>query len=489
MKSIYKSNFLSFLIVHFLVWVGVPSLRKSIPLDSIEALTWGRYCGWGTNKHPPLSGFPAEWFYTLFGQNTLGIYVLNQLCVLIGFIYLYKLAKCFLSESKAVLAVMLLEGVIYYGFSAQEYNVNVVSLALWPLSVYYFYQALQHNKMSSWVLTGIFAGLNMLNKYVGGVQLLCMALYLLFTKQGRSQFKKAGPYVTFVIFLAVIAPHVWWLYQHDFYPFEYLLGRTANQAGSIGAKIWAHIFFPMKFLVSQVLFSLLALAVYFLNYRRGEKEPSEISIENKQFLKYLGGVPVLVFAFIALLSGTKLKSMWGFPTLYMLGIMLFAFYPFVVNEKVFKRMVKAIYTVMFLLAAAATTIIFCDKSEKINFPNEKFADDMSYAWRLHTDKPFKYVGGEIWYAANVSVYAKENPRPVAGMKPEHSPWFDKEDILSSGALVIYPNRESFAALRQVYPNVSEVSEYKLEFKNRIGKVKSRTIYYGFLEPKAEVEHE
>ncbi len=489
MKSLYKNNFLSFLAVHFFVWAGIPSLRKSIPLDSVEAIMWGRYCDWGTNKHPPLSGFFADWFYSLFGQHAIGIYVLNQILVLIGFVYLYKLAKCFLSEGKSVLAVMLLEGVIYYGFSAQEYNVNVVSLALWPLSVFYFYQALQHNKMSSWVLTGIFAGLNMLNKYVGGVQLLCMALYLLFTKFGRSQFKKAGPYVTFVVFLAVVAPHVWWLYQYDFYPFEYLLGRAESETGGAVAKIWAHIFFPLKFLGSQILFSLLALAVYFLNYRRGEKEASNISLENKQFLKYLGAYPVLVFAFIAFVSGSKLKSMWGFPTLYMLGILLFAFYPFVLNDRLFKRMVKSVYVVMFLLASAAVTIIFCNKSEKINFPQGKFAEDMAYAWKLHTDKPLKYVGGEIWYAANLSLYAEGNPKPVPGMKPEYSPWFDKKDILSSGALVIYPDRSSYEALRNIYHNMSEASEYKLEFKNRIGKLKSRTIYYGFFEPEAEVKDE
>lgn len=489
MNPLYKNKFLKFLAAHFFVWAGIPSLRKSIPLDSAEAIMWGRYCDWGTNKHPPLSGFLADWFYSLFGHHAIGIYVLNQLLVLIGFIYLYKLAKCFLSEGKSVLSVMVLEGIVYYGFSAQEYNVNVVSLALWPLSVYYFYQALQNNKTRNWILTGLFAGLNMLNKYVGGVQLLCMALYLLFTKFGRNQFKKTGPYVTFAVFCTVIAPHVWWLYQHDFYPFEYLLGRAESATGGIGAKIWAHIFFPLKFLVSQVLFSLLALAIYFLNYRRAEKESSNISSEDKRFLKYLGAFPVLVFAVIALISGSKLKSMWGFPTLYMLGIMLFAFYPFALNDKLFKRFVKSVYVVMFLLASAAIAVIFCNKSEKINFPNEKFAEDMAYVWKLHTDRPLKYVGGEIWYAANVSLYAAGNPKPLPGIKPEYSPWFDKKDILSSGALVICPDKGAYEALRNIYHNMSEAGEYKLEFKNRIGKLKSRTIYYGFLEPEAEVKDE
>ena len=50
----------------------------------------------GTNKHPPLSGVPAAWFYDWFGNA--GIYILSQVCVLLGFIYIYKLAKCFLEE-------------------------------------------------------------------------------------------------------------------------------------------------------------------------------------------------------------------------------------------------------------------------------------------------------------------------------------------------------------------------------------------------------
>ena len=145
MRNLYNKNLLIFLWTHFVVWFVVPLMRKSLPMDSVEAITWGRYCDFGTNKHPPLSGFPAEWFYQLFGQA--GIYLLNQILVLIGFIFIYKLAKCFLSEGKAVLSVMLLEGVIYYGFSAQEYNVNVVSLALWPLTAYYFLQALNKNTM------------------------------------------------------------------------------------------------------------------------------------------------------------------------------------------------------------------------------------------------------------------------------------------------------------------------------------------------------
>lgn len=489
MKALYRNNFFAFLVLHFCVWVGIPGFRKSIPLDSIEAIMWGRYCDLGTNKHPPLSGFLAEWFYELFGCHNLGIYFLSQLCVLLGFIYLYKLAKCFLEDGKAVLSVMLLEGVIYYGFSAQEFNVNVVSLALWPMCAYYFYTALQKNSLSAWVLTGVFAGLNIFNKYTGGMQLFCMAALLLCTAFGRQQFKKVGPYVTFLVFLSVIAPHIWWLYQHDFYSFIYIMERSAGENESILWEASEHIIYPLKFLITQVLFGLLVVVIYFLNYRRGEKETSKLSLEKKQFLKYMGILPVLVFAAIAMIEGIRLKSMWGFPTLYMLSILLFAFYPFKLNDKVFRRMRKMVYIVMFLFGAAAITIIFCDKSEKINFPNQQFANDMSQTWAKHNKSEFKYVWGEIWYIANVSLYAKENPKPVAGIELEHSPWLDADDVVKSGALVIYLELEKFERLRLIYKNLQGPYEYKLEIKNRIGKVKNKTIYYGFISPATEVKND
>lgn len=489
MKKLFKNDFCQFLSLHFLLWVIVPTFRRSLPLDSLEAITWGRYCDWGTNKHPTLSGFLAELFYQLFNGHNIGIYILSQVCVLIGFIYIFKLAKCFLDEKKSWLAVMLLEGVVYYGFSAQEYNVNVVSLALWPLTTYYFYRAIQENKISAWFLTGLFAGLNIFNKYVGGILLLAMALYLFFTKEGRAQFKKVGPYLTFAVFLLVLAPHVWWLYQYDFYPFEYLAERTEGKTETWWWKIGEHIVFPLRFVLAQISFSLLAIFIYFQAYRRGEKTKMNLSEQNKKFLLYMGGAPVLIFAAISLLSGIRLKSMWGFPTLYLLGILLFAFFPFKLTEVIYAKMKKSVYMLMILGATVALAIIFFNPSEKINFQSKAFAKDMSDVWKQHSGSDLDYVGGEIWYAANVSIYAPENPKPVAEMHPKYSPWFDEKDILCKGALVIFPHKKDYEKCRSNFKNISEPYEYKLEFSNRIGKLKHKTIYYGFFEPSAEECHD
>ena len=74
MKLLQKKYFLFFLISAVL-WAMVPMLRHSLPLDTQEALVWGKYCLWGTTKHPPLSGWLAWGFYNFVGQTDKLFYV------------------------------------------------------------------------------------------------------------------------------------------------------------------------------------------------------------------------------------------------------------------------------------------------------------------------------------------------------------------------------------------------------------------------------
>ena len=133
-----KRKWTLFLLLNLLLWSAVPLLRLSLPMDTQEAIVWGKYSLLGTTKHPPFSGIIAYYFYLLFGKADGSMYLLSQIFVAIGLVYVYKLASLFVDKNKAVLASMLQLGVIYYNFSSVEYNVNVISLSLWPMSAYYF---------------------------------------------------------------------------------------------------------------------------------------------------------------------------------------------------------------------------------------------------------------------------------------------------------------------------------------------------------------
>ena len=86
-KNINKIFYL-FLFTQLILWTIIPTISNTnLPLDTIEALAWGSNLDWGFNKHPPLSAFAVEIFYTLFGTSDWSYYLLSQIFVVALFLY------------------------------------------------------------------------------------------------------------------------------------------------------------------------------------------------------------------------------------------------------------------------------------------------------------------------------------------------------------------------------------------------------------------
>ena len=62
--------FLAFLALHFAVWTALPALLyPNLPLDLIEALTYGREWQLGYDKLPPLPWWLVEIVYWAVGRD------------------------------------------------------------------------------------------------------------------------------------------------------------------------------------------------------------------------------------------------------------------------------------------------------------------------------------------------------------------------------------------------------------------------------------
>jgi len=479
-KSKESRSFCLFLMVHFVLWTLIPLLRQSIPMDSIEAVIWGQICDFGTQKHPPLSGFPAAFFFWLFGQKAIGIYLLSQVFILLGFIYIFRLARLFLSVEKSFLCVILLEGVIYYGFTSAEYNVNIVSLALWPMLTFYFYKATHESSLSSWILFGIFTALNLLTKYTCGVLIMGAGLYMLASPLGRKALKAFGFYLSIIIAVIIISPHIIWLYSYDFFVLDYFAHRTGSPS-SLG--YFSHLWHPVKFISAQVLAGLGAILLYFGAFYKNQKSTTpQVSKDDKLFIFCLGLAPLLIFASIAFFTGVYLKSMWGVPLLYMLTIELFVFFPFALGKTTFKNLLKGAYALMFLFMLAAGTIYSYTDGKKQNL------DAKAFAYLLHSaignDQKLYYVAGDIWHAANMSLYDSDHPTVILDIKNPANPWVQEATFLKHGVLVISEEKETYHALKNKYETTS-LSSLEIKLKSTFGKTGKMDIYYFMILPSKE----
>ena len=84
-KKNISNLFYLFLIAHLFVWTLIPSItNNNLPLDTIEALAWGNELKMGYQKHPPLSAWFLEFFYTIF-KNQDGILFFKPIICYIKF--------------------------------------------------------------------------------------------------------------------------------------------------------------------------------------------------------------------------------------------------------------------------------------------------------------------------------------------------------------------------------------------------------------------
>src|SRR5580693_2345611 len=99
--------FVAFAALHAAVWTALPTLLyKNLPLDLIEALTYGREWQLGYDKLPPLPWWVIEVAYRAFGVDTV-YYLIAQITVLAAFALVWTLARRLVGPAGALVAVLI----------------------------------------------------------------------------------------------------------------------------------------------------------------------------------------------------------------------------------------------------------------------------------------------------------------------------------------------------------------------------------------------
>lgn len=475
-----KKNLVIFCCIHCLLWSLLPLMRNCVPMDTMEAVYWGNYLEWGNYKHPPFSGFVAKVFFDLLGGSDFSLYFLSQVCISVALIYIYRLVKKMTSENRAIQAVYLSTGILYFNILAIEFNTNVLSVSLWAMNSFYFYQAVQKNKTKHWILLGITAGLNVLTKYTGGVLLVGMGIFMLATKWGRQQLKHFGPYLTCMSCIIVLIPHLCWLVRYDFLPLRYI----ANRGGVIEIPfMYAHLIYPLKFIVSQLVNVAPVLVIYLLAYIKN-KSSIKLYKEQYQFIGFVLIFPVVFMALTGGLLGVSMRAMWGTAMMFPVGICLVLLFP--VKEQFSFEKVAYVLLILF-----SVVFIFSNEKrvrEKVSLDSRQFAKDLTEQWHKEFNRPLKYVGGEVFYIAPLALYSSDKPTPI-GDELDVNPWLNKQDIIKQGGIVlmecILENCEGMCEYFSPKQNYSATMLYKTTLKTKFGKTKQVKIHYCFMKPQGE----
>jgi len=413
--------FYIFLIVHLIIWTAIPSLTNhNLPLDTIEALAWGSNLDWGFNKHPPMSAFLVEIFYQIFGAQDWAYYFLSQICVIISFFAVFKLAENFF-ENKAfcLLTVLLLEGIYFYNYTTPEFNVNVCLMSFWALTTLYVWKGFKDNKIIDWFLVGLFAGFGFLSKYLFiylGLGIDIFLIYMIYKK--KLDFKCL---VSLIPFLIVLLPHLIWLTENNYITITYGLDRTGTGA----QNFLDHIIHPLIFLGKQIgILIPFFLMLFFLSTKF--KTKFNFKDDKLLFLLAINIVPIALVFLTSMIMGVKIRTMWMTPFYLFFGVLVIYISQSEINLNKLKGF-GIVFVILFIFSPFAYAYVSITQTDKrTDYKGKQFSIAFQKKWDENYKSEIKFVSGDMWVAGNLSYHLKSRPKWMGSVKPPCSPKCGKE---------------------------------------------------------------
>ena len=251
-------------LLHLLV---APNVGLSV--DEAHYALYGLHLDWSYFDHPPMVG----WLQALilpFAQSDFALRLVPITLAAAASLVLYQLARELFPEQSpwlGFIAVALFQGSIIIQLLALALVPDGPLLLFGLLAVRYLRRALHQDKLSDWLLSGLFLGLAGLSKYTA-ITLAAGALLALIASNQWQRLLSPRLWLAVGIGLLLILPVLGWNYTHDWISFNYQL-----QHGTKGS-CWS----AERFLISQTgqllaytpalyLFGWIALVQGFREYR------------------------------------------------------------------------------------------------------------------------------------------------------------------------------------------------------------------------------
>ncbi len=467
----------SFLALHAFIWTALPSLLYyNLPLDVIEAMTYGREWQAGYDKLPPLPWFLAEIAHRAFGTDD-ALYALSQIAVVVAFAIVWLTARSLIGTTGAFAAILIIDGMNFFNTSATKFNHNVIELPLWALAGFAFYAALRRGQLRYWVLLGIALGLAWWAKYFMVILAAPFALFLLVDPDARRRLAGPGPWIAAAVTLIVAAPNLTWIFEHSAEAFGYAESRARVASGLLDRVIN-----PAEFLGAQAIYIIPALLIALPLFVPRTKLAfrAEVDAFDRRIISLLAFGPAFALFAFSLVSGRATQAMWGFPLWLFLGLQICVAVPEAVVRARLGRL-GAVWAAIFVIYVGAfiadyTILPNIDHRYRAAFfPGDRLSAEITQRFRAATGHEPAYIIASMWDGGNVAHYSKYHPQPrvlIDGL-PQRAPWIDLADLRAQGAVLVWTEGDPHVlpkAFAAVAPGVTPGAPFELPYHRGAGAV-------------------
>lgn len=420
-------------------WAGGLSLTHlAPPLDSAEQLVWSWSLQGGYWKHPPLPSWILHALVAVFGPSLALPFFASFACAAVALMSLWRLGCEFMSPQRSLLAMALTALVGYHSFGADAYNHSSVLLPFQAAATLFFYLAVRRGDWHLWGLAGLFGGLAMLVKYLAVFSCAPLLLYFVLDRSVQRRRNILGLLLAIGVAALVGLPHLLWLRDNAFLPFDYV--RSVTQPLPDFASSLDNL---AEFLLAQVLrCSPLLLVLGWLVWRGRRAAPTGANgpaPSERLFLWMAGAGPLVLLVLYSLVTRTPLLARWGSTTFLLAGwLALDAVrrWPLPAGPAVWRPVLAAqvaLWTSAVVVAPRVSEAL--DLRGRTNFPGAELAARAQTTWQARTGTPLRVVVSDVWLAGNMIAHGHPLAVLIDG-EPQRAPWVTQQNIERCGALVL-----------------------------------------------------
>ncbi|MAJ85852.1 MAG: hypothetical protein CL687_02650, partial [Candidatus Pelagibacter sp.] len=295
-------------------------------------------------------------------------------------------------------------GIYFLNFTTPEFNVNVCQLPFWSLTVLYSWKSFNEKKIYNWFLFGLFASLGFLSKYLFLFLIIAIIFYYI---NNLKDYKKFDPeiFISIMVFLILISPHIYWLFQNNFSSIQYGLDRTnLREQGLIN-----HFKNPLIFLIKQIII-LLPVLIYSVILIKKKKIFLNRKDKKLNFLLSINLIPFAVMLIISFVSGANIRTMWMTPFYLFLPLLIIYYYKKNINLNNIKNFFVTVLFLFLLSPIIYFSISSFDKTKRTDYPGREIADLVQRKWNQNFQNEISVVVGDEWVAGNLSYHLGSRPK-------------------------------------------------------------------------------
>lgn len=410
---------------HALLWSLIPTfLFYSPPLDVVELVTLYDTGAVANYKHPNLPGLILQLLAPL-GIDSL--YWVSQLCVATTLVIVYWFAYELVDAHRALASSLLLFGVFYFILPTPEFNHNVLQMPFWAAIISLTWTVSNRPSWGFWLALGVTSGLLLWVKYTGGILLLCVAIWLLFSKGWKERIRDPRLYVGAIVAIVIALPQLNYLIQTNGLPLEYASAR-AGQADEGAAA----------FLLTQLInhFPMLLLMGFAGLLGRNMLHKQSVERAHLYVIWMLFG-PLLILVLTSSVLGSGLRDMWGAPMFSLSGLAVMMFFGRRLNEV---RLIRLHWVTLIFSVALAVLYgwQFVERDQRTAKPSRMHWPQAEIAAQAadYFGDNIPLVVGPYWVAGLVAMQPDGWCPVMVDGDPIKSPWVLPED-LDQGFLVVY----------------------------------------------------